>query len=364
MSNFRYSLTVAGNVLTEKIYEKCQYVLYEANERKPRRELSLEEQKEIRRRSALRARKTLVDAVNANFGWVRRGFRYGDKSVKFLTLTYKENMTDYARLSGDFDLFKHRLEYHLREKIQYVCVPERQERGAWHLHVLLFCSFIPIDTLKRLWNETQGQGGFNVKRVQHVHNVGKYIGKYVGKDFEDADGLAGRKRFWCSQGFTKSVSRFRLKENPALDVKGVFSKRKLLASCYESEFESEHTGKVSVRQYVVFPSLAAKRLVENLSETLVSLEKDADATFQKLADRAAFLSLPRTIQQMRRKQQGRKEEFNIAIRNESSEIIDSDMLRLLFARAFQTQISCVENSVNEYDGIQTLVCRISDSRIS
>ena len=313
MPNFRYSLAVAGNVLTEKIYEKCQCAGYAVNKRKPRRELSPEEQEENRRRSALRARKTLVDAVNANFGWARRGFRYGDKSVKFLTLTYKENMTDYARLSGDFDLFKHRLEYHLQEKIKYVCVPEQQKRGAWHLHVLLYCSFLPIDTLKRLWNETQGQGGFNVKRVQCVHNVGKYIGKYVGKDFEETDRIAGRRRFWCSQGFTKGVSRFRLSENPNIDVKGVFSKRKLLASCYEGEFESEYTGKVSVRQYVVFPSLAAKRLVENLSETLVSLEKDTDVTFQKLADCAAFLSLPRSIQQMRRKQQGRIAGFNVAI---------------------------------------------------
>lgn len=313
MPYFSYSLTVAGNVLTEKIYEKCQCADYEANERKPRRELSFKEQKENRRRSALRARKTLVDAVNANFGWARRGFRYGDKSVKFLTLTYKENMTDYERLSGDFDLFKHRLEYHLKEKIQYVCVPEQQKRGAWHLHVLLFCSFLPIDTLKRLWNETQGQGGFNVKRVQCVHNVGKYIGKYVGKDFEETDGIAGRKRYWCSQGFTKGVSRFRLSENPNLDVKGVLSKRKLLASCYEGEFESEYTGKVSVRQYVVFPSLAGKRLVENLSETLVFLEKDTDVIFQRLADRAAFLSLPRSIQQMRRKQQGRAARFSESI---------------------------------------------------
>ena len=309
MPNFRYSLAVAGNVLTEKIYEKHQCVGYAVSKRKPRRELSPEEQEENQRRSALRARKTLVDAVNANFGWARRGFRYGDKSVKFLTLTYKENMTDYARLSGDFDLFKHRLEYHLQEKIQYVCVPEQQKRGAWHLHVLLYCSFLPIDTLKRLWNEMQGQGGFNVKRVQCVHNVGKYIGKYVGKDFEETDRIAGRRRFWCSQGFTKGVSRFRLLENPNLDVKGVFSKRKLLASCYEGEFESEYTGKVSVRQYVVFPSSEARRLVENLSETLVSLEKDTDVIFQKLADRATFYSLSRSEQRMRREHQGRSSRF-------------------------------------------------------
>ena len=347
MPYFRYSLNVAGNVLTEKIYEKCQCVGYVASKRKPRRELSPEEQEENQRRSALRARKTLVDAVNANFGWARRGFRYGDKSVKFLTLTYKENMTDYARLSGDFDLFKHRLEYHLREKIQYVCVPEQQKRGAWHLHVLLFCSFLPIDTLKRLWNETQGQGGFNVKRVQCVYNVGKYIGKYVGKDFEETEGITGRKRYWCSQGFTKGVSRLRLTENPNLDLKGVFSGRKLLASCYEGEFESEYTGKVSVRQYVVFPSPAAKRLVENLSETLVSLEKDADVTFQKLAERSALLSSPRSIQQMRRKHQGRIEKFDVAIRCDVPGSVDPDTLRLLFARAFQTQISRLNIFVNE-----------------
>ena len=313
MPYFRYSLNVAGNVLTEKIYEKSQCVGYEANKRKPRRELSLDEQEENRRRSALRARKTLIDAVNANFGWARRGFRYGDKSVKFLTLTYKENMTDYARLSGDFDLFKHRLEYHLREKIEYVCVPEQQKRGAWHLHIMLYCSFLPVDTLKRLWNEVRGEGGFNVKRVQCVHNVGKYIGKYVGKDFEENDGIAGRKRFWCSQGFTKGVSRFRLVSDPNLDVKGVLAKRKLLASCSESEFESEYTGKVFVRQCVVFPSLAGKRLVENLSETLVSIHQESDPTFQRLADRAAFLRLPHAIQQMRRKQQGRIAGFNVTI---------------------------------------------------
>lgn len=305
MPNFRYSLTVAGNVVTEKIYEKFQCAGYAANKRKPRRELSPEEQEENRRRSALRARKTLIDAVNANFGWARRGFRYGDKSVKFLTLTYKENMTDYARLSGDFDLFKHRLEYHLQEKIQYVCVPEQQTRGAWHLHVMLYCSFLPIDTLKRLWNEIRGEGGFNVKRVQHVHNVGKYIGKYIGKDFEENDALTGRKRFWCSQGFTRRPTRFRLFDNPNLDIKGVLTRRKLLASCSESSFESEYTGNVFVRQCVVFPSSVGRRLVTDLVETVPCVEKDTDATFQALCDRAAFVRLPRAIQQMRRKQQGR-----------------------------------------------------------
>ena len=314
MPYFRYSLSVAGNVLTEKIYENAQCADYEAKPRKPRRELSPEEREENRRRSALRARKNLIDAVNANFGWARRGFRYGDKSVKFLTLTYKENMTDYVRLSGDFDLFKHRLEYHLQEKVQYVCVPEQQKRGAWHLHVMLYCSFLPIDTLKRLWNEIRREGGFNVKRVQCVHNVGKYIGKYVGKDFEETDGLMGRKRFWCSQGFTKRVTRFRLPENPNMDVKGVLAKRKLLASCSESSFESEYTGKVIVRQCVVFPSPSGFRLVQNLSETIVSVGKDTDATFQQLCDRAAFVRLPHAIQQMRRKRQGRMVGVNVTNR--------------------------------------------------
>ncbi|MDO8291109.1 MAG: hypothetical protein Q7T44_17995 [Parvibaculum sp.] len=51
-----------------------------------------------------------------------------------LTLTYRENQTDFDRVKKDWQRFVRlvRVRY---PKWQYVCVHERQERGAWHLHV-------------------------------------------------------------------------------------------------------------------------------------------------------------------------------------------------------------------------------------
>lgn len=52
---------------------------------------------------------------------------------RMITLTYRENMQDKARLKCDFDSLRRRLG--ALGGFQYVAVAERQQRGAWHLHV-------------------------------------------------------------------------------------------------------------------------------------------------------------------------------------------------------------------------------------
>jgi hypothetical protein len=56
------------------------------------------------------------------------------KADHLLTLTYRDNMEDLARLQRDFQKFSRlvRVRY---PHWKYVCVRERQERGAWHLHI-------------------------------------------------------------------------------------------------------------------------------------------------------------------------------------------------------------------------------------
>ena len=62
----------------------------------------------------------------------------GDKSELFITLTYKENMKDRERLHKDYKKFYGRLKYRFPDKeFLYIAVAEPQERGAWHLHILL-----------------------------------------------------------------------------------------------------------------------------------------------------------------------------------------------------------------------------------
>lgn len=72
--------------------------------------------------------------VHANFS--------GARNELWMTLTYKENMTDAKRLSDDFRTFIKRLnEFMFGRKskmgLDYIMVPEPQGRGAWHAHILM-----------------------------------------------------------------------------------------------------------------------------------------------------------------------------------------------------------------------------------
>lgn len=115
--------------------------------------------------------KKIRDLVNANF--------YGNETEFFVTLTYKENMTDTKRLYVDFKNWIKKVKYHLG-KCEYINVVEPQERGAWHCHVL-----IKFDKLTRfdykLLNDLWEHGSFvNVKPLDNVDNVGAYLSAYLG----------------------------------------------------------------------------------------------------------------------------------------------------------------------------------------
>ena len=64
---------------------------------------------------------------------VRRLIKSKDLNT-MLTLTYRENMVDRARMQRDFDVFMKRVR-RIFPGFQYVCVFERQKRGAWHAHI-------------------------------------------------------------------------------------------------------------------------------------------------------------------------------------------------------------------------------------
>lgn len=283
MPYFRQRLTVAGNVLTQETFEEGVAFDFEAVERgAARRDLTDEEREENRQRSAARARRELQNAINANFGWCSRQNRYGQWSLKFLTLTYKENMQDYLQLARDFDRFMKRLKHQLSASFEYVAVPEQQKRGAWHLHILLYCPFIPIQTLIRIWNETRGEGSFKLKQIQTVQDVGAYVSKYLSKDFTPDSPLFHKKRYWASQGFTKKARELRFAQPVELPILETFQAARCVARVIDSEYENEWTGTVKKRQIVLFPCGKSQRLVENLLEALSCEGKDDDPVFQQL----------------------------------------------------------------------------------
>lgn len=120
-----------------------------------------------------------------------------------ITGTYQENMLDRSRITRDLDVFIKRVR-RVIPGFQYVCVLEKQKRGAWHFHMAvprvlshyyqggtLVRSY---DLLRSMWRGVIGAGGnIDVSRNKRVGRssakLAGYMSKYIGKDFgTDSEG--------------------------------------------------------------------------------------------------------------------------------------------------------------------------------
>lgn len=170
------------------------------NRGKPReKELSEEERKALNlKRSARRARQVVR--------W--RCMTLGVD--RLLTLTYRENMTDLQRCHRDFRKF-----YLLMQRTGmlrgYVAVPERQERGAWHVHIAI-AGHLPVKQVRQMWHAVVGtyeghpNGNVDISYRKwggklDAKRIAAYIAKYVGKTFERE--LDGKTRYWGSRGIER-----------------------------------------------------------------------------------------------------------------------------------------------------------------
>ena len=105
------------------------------------------------------------------------------ENVRFVTLTYAENMTDTVRLYKDADKYHKRLKYQFEKSgyphFEFISIAEPQGRGAWHLHELyIFDSkapFIPNADIANIW----GHGYTKTKKIDSVDNVGAYLTAYL-----------------------------------------------------------------------------------------------------------------------------------------------------------------------------------------
>lgn len=126
-------------------------------------------------KSMARSMKACRDLINCNCSEV-------DK-VRWITLTYAENMMDPKRLYFDRIAFWKRLKrWHKKNGLpvpEYITVAEPQGRGAWHLHELWVypskAPFLANKDVADLW----GHGFVKVKRLDNCDNVGAYVTAYL-----------------------------------------------------------------------------------------------------------------------------------------------------------------------------------------
>ena len=131
------------------------------------------------------------------------------ENIRWVTLTYKENMTDTKRLMKDYEHFwKRFLRWCAKQgydKPEYITVQEPQGRGAWHIHAFFIwqskAPFIPNnEVLEKLW----GQGFTKCKAVSDCDNIGAYFSAYLADmPVEDVEQLPAQEKEMCLSGSFK-----------------------------------------------------------------------------------------------------------------------------------------------------------------
>lgn len=243
-------VVISGNIVEFYEYEKGYLKGYTNKAKASDSVLKVdrsESDDEIRDRSLKRAKKQVRRIINSNVG------QYGKQyTSKFLTLTFGENVKDVQVANYEFKKFIKRLNYRLydskKANIKYLVVPEFQDRGSVHYHIVLFnVPFVKQSLLQETW----GNGIVDIRKIDDVDNVGSYVAEYLGQE-EKGQGkskfderLKDQKSYFCSRGIYRPVE--------ITDKKIVESVRADLLSnknlTYSATFENDHTGVVHYYQY-------------------------------------------------------------------------------------------------------------------
>lgn len=236
MSSYKEKVIISGNVIEVYKYENDVIYGYKDNKKKVKGRTSeaTEEDKKINRdKVCSRAERDLRRIINSN---------YIQGSSRFVTLTFRDNIQDLKWANYEFTKFVKRWQYKLGYKLQYSAVIEFQKRGAIHYHCIFYNipQKLNLPVLRDIW----GYGSVNVKRIEHVDNVGAYMVKYMSKNSND-ERLEGQKMYFNSRGLRKPEE---IKE-PEIVAALVGSLRNQVPK-YENTFSNDYNS-IQYKQYII-----------------------------------------------------------------------------------------------------------------
>lgn len=126
-------------------------------------------------------------------------------------------------------------------ELKYTVVPEFQERGAVHYHVIFYnLPYTKADVLESVW----GNGFVKINKIDDINNVGAYICKYLTKDNCD-DRLRGRRSYFNSRGLKKPIEVY-FDDDQLESIKESLPEQ---AMTYRAQFDNEYLGRIEYEQY-------------------------------------------------------------------------------------------------------------------
>lgn len=162
----------------------------------------------------------LANAIRSNLNCQRIAKTNRDIWETFITLTFKENLTDIVQANKIFNAWVSNVRK-LKKDFKYIAVPEFQKRGAVHYHVLSNLGREDTNIIY-LQKERVGKAKdlttiYDVKywtkgfaRVDFIKSDYKkiygYICKYMTKDIDNK--LFGKHRYFNSQNLVKPQTEY------------------------------------------------------------------------------------------------------------------------------------------------------------
>lgn len=231
------------------LYDDIDQIIRTIYYKHPGRKLSASDSNKVKNREVVlnRARKEVRRLINANVN------RYEDENGNnykpvFLTLTFADNLKEISLANKEFRKFIKRLGYHIAHNqtyLKYVAVPEFQKRGAVHYHLIIFnLPYTKNKVLGSIWDN----GFIKINAIEGVNNIGAYVCKYMTKDYDTKDKLAGQKCYSRSQNLhepkeLKLLSIYPIYDDLLQELEWMSSNK------YTLEHESEHYGHITYTQY-------------------------------------------------------------------------------------------------------------------
>ncbi|HET6527338.1 MAG TPA: hypothetical protein VFG39_01170, partial [Balneolaceae bacterium] len=197
---------------------------------------------------------------------------FSGKNNKFFTLTFGDHgdwVKNVEECNKLFKKFIQKLRYRYGKDFKFLVVVEFQdknERGAVHYHLLLDEKFplVPVnrdkvrdlkeagklpehykekENLEDIWS----WGWVSIEKINHVRDMGKYLIKYMIKDFGDIR-LEGKKNYWTSRNVDRPDKITDYNEAVEVIKRHELEKKE---TAFEVSYESEYVGTVILREYVL-----------------------------------------------------------------------------------------------------------------
>lgn len=188
------------------------------------------------------------DSMSRTRTQIRRGINSNPDLIKFVTLTFEENILDVERANKHFNKFIMRLEYRFPDFKYFSVIEFQKERGkkngddgAVHYHFLCNLPYIKNKLLGEIW----GLGHVKINKIKNVDNVGAYVCGYMQEEMTDPR-LFNKKKYFYSKNIEKSTTIF-----DSEIIQKMFSEFGLINSKpdFKGEFSNEFVGKVKYYSY-------------------------------------------------------------------------------------------------------------------